>query len=234
MESYKKIINYFKRWDGAHMLGIGTMIVGFLSLWLGGAFSYIMYFIGGPVLIAGFLIFLYGNMGRANENELTEIIKTKREAVSFEGLEDDRHFKGRIPRILREEICEGYDFNDNEELLIKQQISRVIISSQYTTSKLAILQDAFYIKAKTFSFISPDYEDKTYEIFFDQVEKIEVKRWKAEYRRGKKAYPVKHCALFITYDGGKQLILPRRDDIYADGLVETLQFAIIDAKKKNN
>lgn len=229
---YKKFINYFKRWDGMHMLGLGTMAVGFLMLWLGGAYSYVMALLGAPFLAIGFVAFLYGNVGRASENDLLEQMKRTREGIHFEEINEDRHFRGRVPQILREELLDGYTFSDDESILIKKQRSGTIISSEYTVAKLAVLKDAFYIKTKTFSFISDKKEEMTYEILFDQIENAEVVRSEKVLTRDKKSYHVKTCDVVITYDGGKTLTLHRKDDIYADGLIDTIRYAIEDAKKR--
>ena len=75
MKNYKPLINYFKRSDGTYTLAIGMLAAGFLCLWLGSIFSYVMFLLSVVLLIGGFALMIYSSIGRADASALEKEIK---------------------------------------------------------------------------------------------------------------------------------------------------------------
>ena len=96
MNDNKKIVNYFKKWDGAGPLGIGMMVVGFLAMWLG--WSYFSYLLAILLMPAGLAVFLYGNIGRGTEDDLKDLIKKEWDKIGFKELEEDSQMRKRTPK----------------------------------------------------------------------------------------------------------------------------------------
>lgn len=218
---YKQYINYFKKWDGAAMLGIIMMVVGFLFLWLGWSFtSYILMIIG---LVGGLIVFLYGSIGRKHEADFQNEIAHHVEKLSFRELEEDPHFRGRVPKEkIEERVFEAFDLHDG--LYIKPMKNASLCSSDYTYAKMLFLNDAFYIKILSFSFVSDQKETATYDIYYETLEDVTVERdRKTVTTVNNKKFLAKTCFLCLTYDGGKQLLLPAKDDIYTDEFAENLK-----------
>ena len=71
-KEYRSYVNYFQKWEGAGMTGLGMLIVGFLFIWVGR--SFLTYILSIVLFIVGGIFFLYGNMGRATESDLKELI----------------------------------------------------------------------------------------------------------------------------------------------------------------
>ena len=104
---------------------------------------------------------------------------------------------------------------------MKKTKSSTMVSSEYVCAKMLILNDALCIRSCAFSFISDDKHKSEIEIPFSLIEKIEIERDSKTYQVGKKELLVKTCFLVITHEGA-QTRLPRKDDIYADELIITL------------
>ena len=96
-----------------------------------------------------------------------------------------------------------------------------MVSSEHIIAKMLILTDALYIRSRSFSFVSDEKHESEIEIPFSSIEKIEIERGSQNYQVGKKELVVKTCSLVITHEG-VQTKLPRKDDIYADELIVTL------------
>ena len=86
---------------------------------------------------------------------------------------------------------------------------------------MLILTDALYIRSAAFSFIADEKHESEIEIPFSTIEKVEIERQTETYQIGKKELVAKTCFLVITHEG-VQTRLPRKDDIYADELIVTL------------
>ena len=82
--------------------------------------------------------------------------------------------------------------------------------------------DAFYVKAREFSFGSSEKTARDEEIYFASLERIEILREAKPIAFGKYTFTAKTCELVFTYDNGKTLALPVKDDIYAEEIAETL------------
>ena len=219
-KEYRSYVNYFKKWEGAGITGLSMAAVGFLFLWVG--FSFASYIIAIVLMAAGLVLFFYGNVGRAHENDLQNQIDRAMSAIEFKELEEDsRHFFRRVPKELTPREFGGYAMRDG--LLVKKKKNGSLCSSEYTCAKMLFLSDAFYIKTSTFSFISPEKSKETYEIPFSAVEDVTVEREHFQLTCGKNTFLAKPCHLCIFYDGGKALRLPAPDDIYTDDFVAEIK-----------
>ena len=220
-KGYKQYVNYFKKWDGAAMLGGIMMVVGFLLLWLGWSFaSYILSIVG---LFGGLIVFLYGSIGRKTEADFQSEIAHRVEKMHFREFEEDPHFRGRIPKDkIEERVFEGFELYDG--VYAKAMKNANLCSSEYTYAKLLTLNDAFYIKTMAFSFVSDKSEAATYDVPFAALEDATVLRErKLITTANNKKVMAKTCFLCLTYDGGKTLLLPAKDDIYTDEYADNLK-----------
>ena len=174
-KGYKQYINYFKKWDGAAMLGGCMMVVGFLILWLGLGWGFITYLLMLVGLFGGLAVFLYGSIGRKHESDFQAEVAHRAETITFRELEEDPHFRRRVPKEkIEERIFEGFDLHDG--LYVKPMKNAALCSSDYTYAKMLYLNDAFYIKVLAFSFISDKKELSAHEIYYDSLEDVTVER----------------------------------------------------------
>ena len=90
-------------------------------------------------------------------------------------------------------------------------------------AKLVTLTDGFYVKTLHFSFISEEQAIVAYDVPFSSLESITAERKSFNLMKGEVPYPAKTCYLVLTYDGGKKVKLPSKDDIYLDDLIEKLK-----------
>lgn len=214
MRDYKSNIGFFTKWDKGEALGIGIMAVGFAMLWLGRG---PIYRIGGAVLLFGGLaVFFILGAGISSEKHIREEIRQKCEGIFIE-LQGDSHFFRRVPTDPKEYVLEGFLYDD--DVYLKRVRNGDIVSSRYKYAKIQVLNDAFYIRTRTFSLISDETADETYDILFDTIEGIEIRKHEETRTFNEKEFTLKTCEVVIVYDGGKELTLPKEDDIYNDDFI---------------
>ena len=217
MNEQKKMLNYFKKWEGAGTLGIGMMAAGALILWLG--ISYWAYISAPFLLFIGFAIFVYGNIGRGNETMANDLVKKETEKVTFPELTDA--LRKRTPSEPQEFEFGGYEMKRG--LFFKKKKDASLLSSEYTYAKMILLKDAFYIKKLTFSLISEEKDLQTFDIPFDSIRSISVARDAFFVGTGEKnQYRAKTCFIVISYGENEELRLPTPDNAYVEDLAETL------------
>jgi len=220
MNDYKKYINYFKQNENVGTIGIGMLVTAAFCLWIGWAYSYYLYILGMPLLIVGFAVFLYGNIGRIQESDLDYQIKKNTDAITFPKPEKRLSTREKETDAFSMEVFEGYIFDDM--LAVKRRKNGSFISTRYTVAKMQITKNAFCIKAHTFSFVSDESNQLDLFIPFSEVEKITLTHTECDCVLGKKPIRMKNSYLKITYDGEKSVLLPRADDYYAEKLIEDL------------
>ena len=218
----KRYVNFFKKWDGMGMLGACIAVVGLLFMWLG--MSYFTYIFAAVAVPVGLGLFFYGSSGRAGESDLKNDIQRKRETLQFPEIEENEgfRFRGRVPMDPEEMLFEGYVMR--EGLYLKKKKNGSLCSSEYECAKMLFLNDSFLIKRLTFSFVEDAESKESYEIFFAQLEDARVERTSGMLQSAtNKSFAAKTCHVVLVWDGGQELYLPARDDIYTDEFVEKLK-----------
>lgn len=220
MKPDKKMINYFKKWEGMGTLGIGLLGVGFLLLWLG--MSYFSYILSMLSILLGLAAFLYGNIGRGNATQVDDTIKRHWESIRFPELEEDASLRKRTPKNAEELTFEGFEMRNG--LYFKKKKDASVISSEYTCVKAIVLTDALYLKKCTFSLISEEKSTQTVEILFSDIRDIEVVRETLMVGHGEKPqFRVKTCHIVITHGDGERILLPKQEDAYVEEYVQDLK-----------
>ena len=224
MNSDKKMVNYFTKWDGMAPLGIGMLALGFLLLWVGmslgmGNFSYVLMIL---LFILGTAAFLYGNIGRGHESHIYDRIEDAVETIHFNELEEDFKLHRRTPKNPETLVFEGFEFRD--DLYIKKKNDATLLSSEYTYVKIVVLKDAFYTKVMTVPLITQEKTLTTHDIPFSSITDMRVLREEKMISRGKKEkIKAKTCRICITYGENQQLLLPIKDDAYVEEHVEDMK-----------
>ena len=218
---FKSYVNYFKKWDGAGPMGIGMLAVGFLLAWIGWQFIPYSYLLSIILIPLGIVLFLYGNIGRASDIDIRSIIEKSAEKLNFKELEEVPALRKRTPKNLEEQQFEGYSLKKG--VLLKKMKDGSLASSEYDIVKMVTLTDGFYVKTLHFSFISEEQEIVAYDVSFSSLESITAERKTLELMKGQMPMPAKTCHLVFTYDGGKKVRIPAKDDIYLEDLIEKLK-----------
>ena len=216
----KKMVNFFKKWEGMSTLGISLMAGGVFLLWIG--MSYFSYILAIALLAVGGAAFIYGNFGRGNATQLDDSIKEHWASIRFPELEEVASLRKRTPKEPEELTFEGFEME--EGLYFKKAKDASVISSKYTCIKMIVLNDAFYLKKHTFSFVNDEKSTETHDITFESIKEIGVLRNALTVGHDeKKRFSVKTCHVFINYGDGKQVLLPKKDDIYVEDFAEELK-----------
>ena len=228
MKNYKANINYFTKWEGMKTCGMGMLIVGILFLWVAWLFWYILYFVGMFLVVLGAILFFLGNMGRAGESDIMSEVARRKEGIEFPEVEKERELQKRVPK--RTEILDFEGFSLRQGLYLKKRKNGSICSSEYSKARVFLLTDAFYVKSKTFSLVSEEERNDVCEIPFTLVENVELESDRQTLTSGKKSFSVTVSHMVITYDGGKKLRLPGKDEAYTDELIVRLKKLVANAK----
>ncbi len=218
--NYKRFINFFKKWEGAALLGIGMLAAGALCLWLSRAISWYLYMLSGPLMAVGAVFFIYGSIGRATEADIRELIPRFAEKIAFPELEE-LPISRRVPKEYETMEFKGFVLTPGNYL--KRAKDASLMSSEYDYAKVAVLKDAYYVKTLRFSFVEKKEECATHDIRFDTITDITVVREKEKLTCGKKEFTAKRCHLIFVYEDGKRLALPAGDDVLTDELAITLK-----------
>jgi hypothetical protein len=218
---YKNYVNYFKKWDGAGPFGIGLMVLGVWLIWMGWQYIPFSYPIAMVLIPLGLVLFFYGNIGRASEADIQNCIEKSEEKIHFNELEEIPALRKRTPKELTEQTYQGYTLKNG--VLFKKMKNGSLCSSEYDIAKMVTLNDGFYVKMLHFSFISDEHEIVAYDVPFSLLESITVERKNVNLMKSQVPYPAKTCCLVLTYDGGKKVKLPAKDDIYLEEEIEKLK-----------
>lgn len=218
---YKNYINFFKKWDGAGPLGIGLMVIGIWLIWMGWQYIPFSYPMAIVLIPAGLVLFFYGNIGRASEADIQNCIEKSEEKIHFNELEEIPSLRKRTPKTLTEQSYRGYAMKKG--LLFKKMKNGSLCTSEYDVAKMVTLTDGFYVKVLHFSFISDEHEIVSYDIPFSSLESITAERKSFNLMKNQVPYPTKTCYLVLTYEGGKKVKLPAKDDIYLEEEIEKLK-----------
>ena len=105
---FKSYVNYFKKWEGAGPLGIGLMVLGIWLIWMGWQYIPFSYPIAIVLIPLGLVLFFYGNIGRASEADLRNIIEKSEEKIHFHELEETPALRKRTPKQWEAQKFEGY------------------------------------------------------------------------------------------------------------------------------
>ena len=228
MKNYKANINYFTKWEGMKTCGMGMLIVGILFIWVAWLFWHVLYLVGMFLVVLGAILFFVGNAGRAGESEIMSEVARRKEGIEFPEVEKERDLQKRVPK--RREILDFEGFSLRQGLYLKKMKNGSICSSEYSKTRMFLLTDAFYIKSKTFSLVSEEERSDVCEIPFALVENIEMESDRQTLTFGKKSFSATIGHMVITYDGGKKLRVPGKDDAYSDELVKRLKKMVANAQ----
>ena len=218
---FKSYVNYFKKWEGAGPLGIGLMVLGIWLIWMGWQYIPFSYPIAIVLIPLGLVLFFYGNIGRASEADLRNIIEKSEEKIHFHELEEIPALRKRTPKQWEAQKFEGYVLKKG--VLFKKMRNGSLCSSEYEIAKLVTLTDGFYVKTLHFSFLSEEQATVAYDVPFSLLESITAERKSFNLMKGEVPHPAKTCHLVLTYDGGKKVKLPAKDDIYLEEQIEKLK-----------
>ena len=212
----KLSVNYFKKTDTLKLVGGGLLIAGLICLWIGwGWIGFILAIIGSPT---GFVLFLIGASGRATDADMDATINSKMAGLYLD-IESERKYKLRILSQHKTVTIEGYRYG--EGIMIKKLKDASLRTSLFCRSQLRILSDSLYIISRDISLINDLVEDNAYEIFYNDIEAIEIERHEERVVFNNKTFFTKPCYLHIV-SNGLEIRLPISDSVTSDNLVDTI------------
>jgi hypothetical protein len=197
------------------------MVLGVWLIWMGWQYIPFSYPIAMVLIPLGLVLFFYGNIGRASEADIQNCIEKSEEKIHFNELEEIPALRKRTPKELTEQTYQGYTLKNG--VLFKKTKNGSLCSSEYDIAKMVTLNDGFYVKMLHFSFISDEHEIVAYDVPFSLLESITAERKSFNLMKGEVPHPAKTCHLVLTYDGGKKVKLPAKDDIYLEEQIEKLK-----------
>lgn len=213
----KHNINYFKKTETLKFVGGGVLIAGLLLLWLG--FSWFSYIAAIIAILSGLVLFFIGATGRSSEADIQAQIDSKMAGLDISFIDSDRSYQQKLLKHVNDATIEGYRFSD--DVMIKKTKSGLTRTSLFSRSKIKILNDRICIQNREISLISDNIENNFYEIKYDSLKLIEIRREHLRISFNKNLFTVISCYLYICYDG-KEIYLPIADAVTSDNLVEII------------
>ncbi len=228
--NFRNNINYFKKKDSMKGIGAGLLIAGLFFLWLGiGYLGWIAWIFMMIAIPAGFLMFIIGSIISSTESDIDEDIEKKCEGLELD-LENDKDFSKRMLRNTMPNVAQGYEYN-GEGLMFRKDKKGSWRSSKYTKYVIYLLSDALYINCRTISLISEEVENRSFEVPYDTVDSIEIKKEENTIQVGKNSFKVEKARFVIKYGEEFTFSAPMNDDIKSGELVDTLNKLVSKAKK---
>ena len=215
---YKDNINYYKKNENMKFLGAGMLIVGLFLLWL--AWDFWVYIIATVLVPVGLVMFIIFSGGRASESDIDEYVVRKCEGLEVY-LAEDNKYRRRIIEHIEPRNVEGYSFRDG--VMLKKAKDSSVRSSEYTKSIFYLLTDEIYIVRRTFSIVSDEVTNETFEIPYADIKKMEITRERKTKKFGSASFLVKETLIHITYGDGLEFVSPIHDDITSDAYLEQIE-----------
>ena len=215
--NFKQNINYFKGNDLIKIIGICLCLFTVALYFFGWGFiSYILMCLSLPI---GAILFIIGSGRRASDSEIDEYIEKLGKNIEIDLIEDSK-FAKRLNKAFSPMIFEGYEYEDGL-MLTKSKVNSVR-SSKYTKAVIYVLGDSIHIVKRSFSLISDDMENLTFEIPFTDIDSIELFHEAKTVTFEKKIFEVKFVRLNVISNGEVTVSLPAPDDINTERIIEKM------------
>ena len=224
-------INYFKKRDAMKGIGGGLLIVSLFSLWIGfgGIFTLIFMMLAVPT---GFLMFLIGSIISSNENDIDECIVKKCDGLELD-LEGDKNFSKRVMKNIAPNVTQGYEYN-GEDLMFRKDKKGTWRSSKYTKSIIYVLSDGLCINSRTFSLVSKEVENRLFEVSYDTINSVEMKKEENTIQAGRKSFKINKYRFVLKYGEGITFSVPMNNDIKSEEFVDMLNRFILKEKEQKS
>ena len=217
--------NYFKKTDTLKYVGIFLMAICAIIFFVWSWQAYYIWVIGIPV---GLVLTFVGSAGRSSDGDIDECIERACADIEVD-LESDRHYAKRMLEHVPPFTVGEYEYDDG--LMFKKAKNGKIRSSKYTRAMIYVLSDRLYISRRRIDLIADVTERDVFEIKYDTLSGIDVKREEKTVRFAKRSFFVKTCVLSMLAKNGEILRVPMADDVQLLARLETVKDVMLEYKK---
>ncbi len=224
--SKKSIENYFVLSDTKYLIGLCTLVVGFVLLWLGWCYNYYMFLAGIVVLVVGMALFFLGSIGRVNPDVVDHQRDLGLDDFGREQLEDV-YLGRRLSTHIQPVYVVQYAFV-GEELKSRRGRDGIWRTSEVTAFRLFFTRTGLLVLSRQLHLLSGTHEDiAAAEYKYPELGHAEILRDEVKLESGKQSLTVSRARLRLTSADGRELLLAQmHDDMDADALAETINRAI--------
>lgn len=223
----KNNVNYFTKNDTLKFIGVAMVVLGFVLYYVGwGMLSWILICACIPV---GAVLFIVGSSGRASDDDIEEFINVKSRELD-PNLDLDKDYSKRIMKHTETLELEGYEYR--EDLMFAKTKKGSVRTSEFVRSVIYILNDALHFTVRRISLISDEETaDVKREIFFDDIERLEISEEQKRFVFRKKTFSVKDKRLVVVMKNGESMSIPVHDDLRSEQIVENINHIIDNYRK---
>lgn len=219
--NFKHNINYFKSNDMIKWIGIALCCLTAALYFFGRGFIVrILMYLSLPI---GIVLFIIGSSRRSNDADIDEDIEKLGKGVEIDLIEDN-NFAKKLNRIFSPMTFEGYEYDDG--LMYTKSKSNSVRSSKYTKAIVYVLSDSLYIVKRSFSLVSDEVENLTFEIPFADIDCIELSHENKTVKFEKKSFDVKFVRLNVISNEKITVSLPASDDINTERIIEKMNSTV--------
>ncbi len=221
--NYKHNINYFQSGDKLKILGAALALAGgfsFVIIW-----SYTAYLLSYITVPVGLFLFFWRTGRCSNDQDIEDAIEEQCATVKIDWAEDKK-LSARRAKSFEPIIIRGYEYEDG--VLLKKMKNGALCSSRCTVAEIAVLEDALYLKTKSFSLIAEEESEQTLELPFSEMTSIELTDEEKRFPYQKTFLRVIDHRLVFRYGENRVLSFPVNHDLGIENFVERIQILLKD------
>ncbi len=222
----KSLEKYFSLSDTKYLIGLCTLVVGFVLLWLGWSYNYYMFLASIVVLLVGLALFIFGSIGRVSPDIVDHQRDLALEHFGREQLEDV-HLAKRLAGHVQPVYVVQYAF-EGEGLESRRARDGVWRTSYVSAFRLFFTSTGLIMLSRTVDLLNDTCVDSpAAEYKYSELGAAEIVRDRVQLASGKQKLTVSRARLRLTAADGRELLFAQvHDDMEADTLAQTINRAI--------
>ena len=233
--SAKDLKKFYTKSTSTYSIGAALLIVGFFSVWMGTMYSFLLFILGGALIVTGLVMFFAGSVGKIDAADIDKAVSDMLWEFDKDILEEPHYAKKMLPHTENSLYLAHYDY-DIEGILTKRHSTAGTSSwytSSYTATRMLLLTDGIAFTRKTVNPILGTSDVQNEHLLYTELDKAEIVRQQLKLADLKREYTVTSARLVIRKaDGSIILSISVNDDMESDNLAEHLTKLISKAKEE--
>lgn len=232
--SSKDLKKFYTKSTRTYSIGSALLIAGFFAIWMGTIYSFILFFLGAGIILAGLVMFFAGSVGKIDAADIDKAISDMLWEFDKDILEEPHYAKKMLPHTENSIYLAHYDY-DLPNVLSKRYAtssSSKWYTSSYTAVRMLLLTDGIALVRKTVDPILKTEDVQNGHYIYTDLEGAEIVRQQIKLSDLKREYTVTSARLVIRDNEGTTIFSTSvNDDMESDKLAEQLNKLIAKSKE---
>lgn len=232
--SSKDLQKFYTKSTKTYSIGSALLIAGFFAVWMGTMYSFILFFLGAGMIIAGLVMFFSGSVGKLDAADIDKAVSDMLWEFDKDILEEPHYAKKMLPHTENSLYLEHYDY-DIPDILSKRYAtssSSKWYTSSFTALRMLLLTDGIAFIRKTVNPVlkSEDVQNGLYA--YIELAQASIVREQIKLKDLTREYTVTSARLVILDNNGSTVLsVSVNDDMESDKLAEQLNKLIVKSKE---